>query len=56
MKPQIYKVGIDWILWVPGVRIYRFAKWHDALNFALDPVSRQPQTYTLARAAAANAN
>ena len=52
MKPQIYKVGIDWILWVPGVRIYRFAQWLDALTFALDPASRRAPVLALARAAA----
>jgi hypothetical protein len=41
MKPQIYKVGINWILWVPGVRVYRFVNWNEALSFALDPASKQ---------------
>jgi hypothetical protein len=52
LKPQIYKVGIDWILWVPGVRVYRFAKWQEALSFALDPISRQQDAAIAALAAA----
>jgi hypothetical protein len=51
LKPQIYKVGINWILWVPGVRVYRFSSWQGAINFALDTATRQPA----ANAAAAGA-
>jgi hypothetical protein len=52
MKPQIYKVGTNWILWVPGVRVYRFASWNDALSFALHPASKQPETFAGAARAA----
>jgi len=41
LKPQIYKVGTNWILWVPGVRVYRFNNWDEAMHFALDPTSRE---------------
>jgi hypothetical protein len=41
VKPQIYKVGTTWILWVPGVRVYRFEDWQSAVQHALDPSSRQ---------------
>jgi hypothetical protein len=51
MKPQIYKVGMNWILWVPGVRVYRFASWNDALSFALDPALRQQETARAATSA-----
>jgi hypothetical protein len=51
LKPQIYKVGINWILWVPGVRVYRFASWKSAIDFALNPVSRQPVKVEAALAA-----
>jgi hypothetical protein len=36
-KPKIYKIGPTWILWVPGVRVYRFTTWSRALSYALDP-------------------
>lgn len=35
MKPKIYKIGPTWILWVPGVRVYRFTNWNRALQQAL---------------------
>lgn len=56
MKPQIYKVGKNWILWVPGVRVYRFNNWNDALNFALDPASKQNDLVGALALAASNAN
>jgi hypothetical protein len=56
MKPQIYKVGMNWILWVPGVRVYRFANWNDALSFALDPTSRQTATVTEAARSATSSS
>jgi hypothetical protein len=55
VKPQIYKVGIEWILWVPGERVYRFAEWQDALNYALDAILRE-QTETPLVHSATNAN
>jgi hypothetical protein len=42
MKPQIYKVGSAWVLWVPGVRVYRFSTWEGALKHALAPASTDP--------------
>jgi hypothetical protein len=42
MKPQIYKVGSTWVLWVPGVRVYRFTTWESAIRHALDPSSHEP--------------
>jgi len=56
LKPQIYKVGTNWILWVPGVRVYRFSNWNEAVNFALDPVSRQIAATDVSALAASNAN
>jgi hypothetical protein len=50
LKPQIYKVGKNWIVWVPGVRVFRFPNWNDALIFALNP------TATPKVIAASNAN
>lgn len=41
MKPKIYKKGPTWILWVPGIRVYRFTSWDRAMNYALDPEARQ---------------
>jgi hypothetical protein len=35
MKPKIYKIGFAWILWLPGVRVYRFRTWELALDYAL---------------------
>ena len=35
MKPKIYKIGLTWILWVPGVRVYRFTTWGRAVECAL---------------------
>jgi hypothetical protein len=35
MKPKIYKIGPTWILWIPGVRVYRFTSWEQALESAL---------------------
>lgn len=49
MKPQIYKVGHIWVVWVPGVRVYRFDSWERALNHVLvnqvlnTPVREVPQ-------------
>jgi hypothetical protein len=37
MKPKIYKVGPTWILWVPGVRVYRFTSWALAMGYVLSP-------------------
>jgi hypothetical protein len=57
LKPQIYKVGTNWILWVPGVRVYRFTKWNEAVNFALDPASRKlEEAASVLVLAAASAN
>jgi hypothetical protein len=52
LKPQIYKVGVNWILWVPGVRVYRFASWQSAMEFALEQASRQPAANTATARAA----
>jgi hypothetical protein len=41
MKPKIYKKGPIWILWVPGVRVYRFTTWERAKDYALNPDSRR---------------
>ena len=41
MKPKIYKIGPTWILWVPGVRVYRFTSWGRAMQYALEPEARQ---------------
>lgn len=41
MKPKIYKMGSTWILWVPGIRVYRFTSWNRAISYALDPSARQ---------------
>lgn len=32
MKPKIYKIESTWILWVPGVRVYRFTSWGRLFN------------------------
>jgi hypothetical protein len=40
VKPQIYKVGNTWILWVPGIRVYRFDDWESAMRYALSPNTR----------------
>jgi len=61
LKPQIYKVGKYWIVWVPGVRVFRFPNWNDALDFALDAATRTqteppPPVATAKATAAANAN
>lgn len=40
MKPKIYKIGSAWILWVPGVRVYRFSSWEEALKSALQAAAR----------------
>lgn len=56
LKPQIYKVGTNWILWVPGVRVYRFSNWNEALSFALNPASRQTEPLGLIALAAASGN
>ncbi len=37
MKPKVYKMGNTWILWVPGVRVYRFTTWGGAIAYALHP-------------------
>ena len=41
MKPKICKVGNAWIVWVPGVRVYRFLSWDKALECALNAESRR---------------
>jgi hypothetical protein len=41
MKPQIYKVGDIWVVWVPGVRVYRFDTWEAALNHVLNSAARE---------------
>ncbi|HTU46984.1 MAG TPA: hypothetical protein VMF91_18120 [Bryobacteraceae bacterium] len=41
MKPKVYKKGPTWILWVPGIRVYRFTTWEKAMAYALDPQARQ---------------
>jgi len=40
MKPKIYKIGPTWIVWVPGVRVYRFSCWGNALQYALHTEDR----------------
>lgn len=40
MKPRIYKLGATWILWVPGVQVYRFTNWRSAVGYALRPEAR----------------
>ncbi len=40
MKPKIYKIESTWILWVPGVRVYRFTSWGRALQYALEQRAR----------------
>ena len=40
MKPKVYKMGQTWILWVPGVRVYRFTNWNSAIAYALKAESR----------------
>lgn len=42
MKARIYKKGHIWILFVPGVRVYRFTTWRNAIDYALSPESRRP--------------
>jgi hypothetical protein len=51
LKPQIYKEGIDWILSIPGERLYNFESWQKAINFAMDPTSRKPENAAAAHAA-----
>ncbi len=51
MKPQIYKVGINWVLWVPGVRVYRFGSWSEALAFALEEAMKRSEETQVAAAA-----
>jgi len=46
---------------VPGVRVFRFPNWNDALDFALDAATRTqteppPPVATAKATAAANAN
>ncbi|HMF74149.1 MAG TPA: hypothetical protein VK604_00660 [Bryobacteraceae bacterium] len=41
MKPQIYKVGDIWVVWVPGVRVYRFESWLSALNHVLNSAAHE---------------
>jgi hypothetical protein len=41
MKPQIYKVGDIWVVWVPGVRVYRFDTWEAAVKHVLDTTARE---------------
>jgi len=41
MKAKIYKIGPTWILWVPGVRVYRFTSWQSAVDYALDPAAQR---------------
>jgi hypothetical protein len=53
LKPQIYKLGTNWILWVPGVRVYRFTQWNEALSFALNHASRGKESSGGVRALAA---
>jgi hypothetical protein len=52
MKLQIYKVGLNWILWIPGVRVYRFSTWQSAIEFAMKPGSSLAQNNIAASAAA----
>ena len=42
MKPQVYKVGTTRVLWIPGVRVYRFTSWENAIRYALDPNCQEP--------------
>jgi hypothetical protein len=37
MKSKIYKLGYTWILWIPGVAVYRFTNWRSAIDYALRP-------------------
>jgi hypothetical protein len=41
MKPKVYKRGHTWILWVPGIRVYRFTTWERAITYALDPEAQR---------------
>jgi hypothetical protein len=40
MKPKVYKMGPTWILWIPGVRVYRFTNWRSAISYAIRPEAR----------------
>lgn len=35
MRPKVYKMGYTWIVWVPGVAVYRFSNWRSAITYAL---------------------
>jgi hypothetical protein len=52
MKPQIYKVGDIWVVWVPGVRVYRFDTWEAAVKHVLDTTTAS-ETPALAMRASA---
>jgi hypothetical protein len=54
MKPQIYKVGDIWVVWVPGVRVYRFDTWEAAVKHVIESMARETPELTM-RAAAASA-
>jgi hypothetical protein len=45
MKPQIYKVGDIWVVWIPGVRVYRFDTWEAAVKHVMDnaPARETPE-------------
>ena len=41
MKPKVYKKGHTWILWLPGIGVYRFTTWELAIAYALQPQASQ---------------
>lgn len=51
MKPQIYKVGTAWVVWIPGVRVHPFKNWESAVRYVLELNSSQ-QNDLSAKAAA----
>ena len=52
MKPQIYKVGDIWVVWLPGVRVFRFDTWEAAVKHVIESTARETPDVAMRTASA----